>query len=356
MRKAKALAVLALVAVVGGVWVYSGGCDRPKPNEPVEPDEPKDYIVYTSDDYSHTVFGYHTLTRQVDSMYTPFSLRHGVTVSADGKRLFISSDDPVVVVDTDSLGFITELCCSGHVAVSPDNRYLALQWDTLRILDTRDYSLVFMDTIPVGGGVFTATGNTFYAVRENRPDFESYLYKLDLAVSDPMPVVQVFEDANVQRVVPTPDEKKLLLLVYGPLFPIAFAVYDIAADSIVHEHGVYGGTHYIAVTPDGRYAFHGNPSGSPDGYGRSEIVVFDIPANRVDRVVRTDFFIDSVTPPIFEVGSMAITPDGRWLAALTAPAPYALLLFDIQQMSPVDYWIPDPANKWFRPLSVQTIM
>ena len=134
--------------------------------------------------------------------------------------------------------------------------------------------------------------------------------------------------------IPTSDEAKYLL--YGQSG--SFGIYDVAGDSVVFTHYMVGKNGRVALTPDDRFAFYGSPGTVlPPDPGSSAFAVIDVVANSLDEVIDTRFVIDAQTPEWFEVGSMVVTPDGKYLVMLDAPWANELLLFDIENKAFVDY-------------------
>lgn len=316
------------------IAICVAGCDCDKPTEP-KPEELKDYAVYFwGDGNTKKLFEYHPTTKVLDSFDLAYMPYKGVTVSADGSRLYLADRNSVVVLDTDSFSFIAELPYHSNspVAVSPDNELIAVVGNDLQILRTSDYSVDFSDTSGVWSGRFSADSKTFYCLSNG-------IYRLDLS-NDSFPVVRKsFANRGVIHVVPSTDQTTWFLYHHLPsTFVYAFEVYDVALDSVLFSEVLVPGAGEIAITPDGRYAFYSNPGtlliGPP---APSEFTIFDIRNNSVDEVVETSHVIDSLTPHMFLVGSMAVTPDGKWLVLLDALPSHQLLLYDLERRSFVDY-------------------
>lgn len=338
------------------IAVCLAGCDCDKPTEP-KPEELKDYSVYFWDAAStNKLFVYHPTTQQLDSSDLAYEPTKGLTVSADGERLYLAQVNSVVILDTDSFHFVDELTLvpKWPVAVSPDNRYMAIMGDDLNILRTSNYAVVFSDTDMTENGWFSSDSKRFYCAGGWSPDMRGYVYTVDLS-DNSFPVLRrPFAHGGVVHVVPTIDESKWLLYMNLPgLYTSAFEVYDVSLDSIVFSEVLVPGAGEIAITPDGRYAIYGNPGtimmGPPPP---SEFTIFDIQANTIESRVQTIHVVDSLTPEFFPVGSMAVTPDGKWLVILNALAPHRLLLYDIERRAFEDY-IFTGNNKFFMNLTVQ---
>ncbi len=321
--------------VIPGLVVYLVSCNGKATQPQHVPDEPKDYRVYfCNPEPVPKLFIYHPVTRHLDSMDLPWSGVRYVTASADGQRLYLTLENSVIVVESDSLTFIAELPHGGRgaVAVSSDGKLLAVAGKDLYILRTTDYSIVYHDTTSVGSVTFSTDNSRVYGAIFN----QRKSYELDLADSTRLVGRTVFADGAPMQLVPTPDESKWLLYLISGGDIYAFEVYDVQADSIVFAQDFCGGPGQIAIMPNGKYAFYGNPA-SFHSPGSSDLMVFDIESNRIDEVVNTEAFIDSLTPYYFPVGSMVVTPDNRWLIAQDGVTAHSVLLYDIEQRELVDY-------------------
>jgi DNA-binding beta-propeller fold protein YncE len=305
-------ASLALIAA----WIIISACD----DKPTKPVPLVDYPVYFSNpELTPKLFIYHPVTRQVDSTIIPWRAREGVTVSADGKRLYLGQRTSVVVVDTDSLSLIAELPYEPDrpVAVSPDNKYIAITGDDLYILRTTDYSMVFSDTDVTQNGYFSYDSKSFYCAAGWSPGNLAHVYKVDLSDSLFPVTRRLFADGGVTYIVPSIDESKWFLYLHFATFGSVFEVYDVLRDSIIFRETLVPGYGRIAITPDGKYVFYTNACRDGATILPSELAftIFDVEANRVERVVADDDFFSGNTwfaPPY----DLAVTPDGRWLAMM----------------------------------------
>ena len=310
------------------IATYFSGCDCDKPTEP-DPEELKDYAVYFCDPGSPPeLFVFHPTTRVIDSIEIPWEPDEGVTVSADGERLYLAQRSSVVVVDTDSFSLITELPYEPRLwpAVSPNNEYLAITGLDLHILSTSDYSLVFSDTSGVWSGHFSANSETFYCLSNG-------IYRVDLA-DTLYPVVRTpISDGTVTKVIPSEDESLWFMYKRLPsLWTSAFEVYDVLQDSIIFRQVLVPGFGQIAITPDGSTVFYTNPGrSSTDPPVMPGFTIFDVDANMIDTVVEDiDFFTGSNW--MAHPNQMVVTRDGRWLVILGGSLGLRVLyLYDIEK-------------------------
>ncbi|HWR82690.1 MAG TPA: hypothetical protein VN285_05255 [Candidatus Deferrimicrobium sp.] len=323
------LTVVAAAAMI--LWLTT--CDDDGPTKPVPV---KDYPVYFSAPLASPpiLFAFHPVAQRIDSAGIPWKPLFGVTVSADGKRLYIPQPTSVVVVDTDSLALIAELPYRPKwpVAVSPDNNLVAITGDDLYILRTSDYSLVYSDTDITENGHFSANSKAFYCAACWSPECAGMAYRLDMSDTPFVASRQAFSDGGVVHVIPSSDEAKWFLYLTSLVsWGSVFEVYDVKADSIIFQDLLYPGFGDMVLAPNEQHVFYTNPGNGlmiPGGIG-FELTVFDVVANEIDTVIAdTAFFSDSnwVAPP----NLLAVTPDSRWLTILGGSLGlYVLYLFDI---------------------------
>ena len=330
MQNVKITTFCLLLAAAIGLSLCIAGCDKP-----VEPKPLTDYPVYFCDpEGTPELFTYHPLTQQVDSIEIPWRPREGITVSADGKHLYLALRTSVVVVETDSLSVIAELQYEPDrpVAVSPDNQLVAITGDDLYILRTCDYAVVFSDTDRTENGYFSSDSRSFYCAAGWSSDSRGVVYKVDLTDSLFPVTRRPFAEGGVVHVIPSMDESKWFLYLTVQTWISVFEVYDVFKDSIIFREGLTPGYGHIAISPDGKYAVYTNPGRSAtDPPAPPAFTVFDIESNAIDTVVSDiDFFSDSTW--VAHPNWLAITPDSQWLAILGGSlALRVLYLYDIQK-------------------------
>lgn len=347
----------ALAAAMG--WaVLCGGC-REKPVEPKP--EPSDNKMYFSSETAGfpKLFALNTTTLAIDSVDIPWGSLGGVTVSARGDRLYVNDGSKVHVINASTMSLIAELPYPSlsPVAISPDNRLVAITGQDLTILRTSDYSVVFFDTNISYNGVFSSDSKTFFCATRASSQSDRIVYSLNLS-RRPYRVIQKGFSGSVAHVVPSRDNTKWFIYVSTGIFSSAFEAYDVATDSVVFRKPITPGRGgQIAMTQDDRYVFYSNPEGGLNGppapWGFS---VYDVRANTAREIIDTAFFSgyysgDSllwVSVPTY----LAVTPDGRWLVMMsglfTAQVVY---LWDIPAGQPVFRWMGYPRQ--FLNLSVK---
>jgi hypothetical protein len=313
MRQAKALAVLALVAVAGGLWVYSGGCDRPKPHEPVEA---KEYLFWFVDGVDQSIYGYSPTRGVVDSFQLAVTGTGLWSLSADGSTMYVPTERGIVAVDLATKWFRLFWPNEGTVTASPDGRYLAIMDGDLHILNSDDLSIVFHDTTAVGHGQFSRNGRTFYGIA---PDSGRHVYRVTLDESFQV-YCRWFGNYDPAMVCTSGDDRKWFLMHWAQSCNGLFRVYDVEGDSTVFAEWMQPGSGHLVASPDGRYVYYSNP-GPIGGYpctspaGDSMITIFDVEANAVaTRLSTTGRYGDmQEVDSLVLIYSMAISPDGKWL-------------------------------------------
>lgn len=347
LRNKIKLVIILMMAAVTTYMLFSS-CDR-KPNEPVEPvEELTDYKVWFTNlggpnpsGHEHVLYCYHPTTRELDSFYVPWGV-WTLSVSADGQRLYPGGD---IVVDANSLQLVAETPYDVVVAVSPNNEYVAVCTDSLLVLRTSDYSVVFHDSLRafMTHTWFSTNSDTLYTVytasRQNAEVMKVTFTDNTGEVVERKPVDPL---ATGCQIIPTPDGSKWL--VYGnvgPYWTYIFKVYDFAVDSIIFSEIQRPGGGKMAMTPDGRYAFYGNPGtiSPPLPPPDTSFTVFDIEANAIDRIVPIQRRINGIEAPYpYFIGQMVVTPDGRWLVMLSGVFPNQLIVYDLKKEEWVDYY------------------
>lgn len=324
----------------------------------VKPVEPPDYRFYLANVIPSELFIFHPMTEKLDSVSIPWLLYPGITASADGKLLYIAQGTSVAVVETDSFSLVTELAYPHEypVVVSPDDRFIALTGDTLFILRTSDYSLVFSDPIQTAHGRFSTDSKSFYCSSRISQDSSNLVYKVDLSDNLFSVTRKGFPGRGIVHVFPSVDESKWFLYSNVATWTSTFDVYDVAADSIIFTHVLVPGKGSIAATPDGKYVFYTSPGNTatnpPPDYS---FTIFDVNANKIDTVIKDiDFFSDSTW--FGAPTSMSVSADGKWLGILGGQmSNVAFYLYDIENKKLTYRKAPRPKIYEFTGITTQQI-
>lgn len=350
--------VATTMVIMTAAYLLLGSCDS-NPTGPKPEEELKDYRVWFFDvgEVGRVkVYAYHPTTHCIDTFGIDPGVKGVMTASADGSLLYFCGGigGETHVRETDSLNLVTILPYGLVSAVSLDGEYVCAHGsDGLRILRTTDYSVVYHDTILTRHAWFSADSRTLTAVSD---------YILQVTFTDTDTAVErrssdLFDPRVVMQIVPTPDGTKWLIYATYPAFwTYVFHVYDVALDSIVFSELQSPGGGTISITPDGRYAFYGNPGTMSPGPPRdTSFTVFDIEANAIDRVVPIQRRINGIEIEYpYLVGDMVVTPDGRWLV-MNDKGP-GIVLYDIENREWADFHFFGWNNVYLTQLTVQTAL
>jgi hypothetical protein len=337
-RKRLNIFVFVAVAIPVCWYVACGG------KKPTEPKPIKDYPIYFSElTGTHKLFTLYPATGQIDSVPMLWGAREGISVSADGQRLYLADRNEIRVIDSEDKSLVTTLPYQPDdwIGISPDNQYIAIANGGLHVLRAVDYQPVFEDTIPVIHCEFSSNSKTLYCACKGT----DLVYTVDLADSTYPVTLKEGAGGLVRYVVPTVDEAKLLLYVSYGTWISGFEVYDVARDSIIFRDVLVPGYGHLAKTPDDKYAFYTSPGRTAtDPPPSLAFKVFDIQANAVDTTVEEPaFFSDSTwyAPP----NLLAVTADSRRLAIIGGQmALSAVYLYDIKQRRLVLRKTPTPVS------------
>ena len=243
-----------------------------------------------------------------------------VTVSADGKLLYVALGSSVLVVDSDSLTTVDEIFYphTRPVAVSSDNKLLAIFGSELYILNTSDYSLVFSDTgeYEYKSGVFSSDSKAFYCASTPNTSTDYGVLRVDMSDSLYPITKRNFSSGTVTQVIPSLDESKWFLYLAVGLSTYSFEVYDNGLDTIVFTDVLIPGAGYTDNTSDGKYVFYTNPGRTgtdpPTDYS---IKIYNVSTNEIEAVIAdTSYFVFGQVPG--PPKRLAVTPDNRWLGIL----------------------------------------
>ena len=214
----------------------------------------------------------------------------------------------------------------GPVAVSPDNRLIAIMTDSLLVLHTDTYEIVFHHPSLVRQGAFSDDSRTLSCVTAD-PDNAV----LAVALRPDTSIVERILVAGGQptKVIPAMNGQRLLVYLEEQPMISRLAVIDRLAGAEVYSERIFPGEGDVVSAANWDRAVYTN-SGDPDRIeGSSSFKIFDIGANEpVEEILtrRTD------VPPALRpcpVGQVQITPDHRWLIGLSAAEPQQLFLYDL---------------------------
>jgi hypothetical protein len=229
---------------------------------------------------------------------------------------------------------------------SPGGQYVALPGDSLRILRTTDYSLVYTFPQRTYGGHFGLSEDRYYYA------FDGVVNVIELSDPYGAPRVVFTNEGYLSRVLTTPDESKWIM--YGTLnmYQSIFLVYDAEKDSVIFSYPHTPGHGDIALSRDGKLAFFTNPGNLTGALGDSHITVFDVEANRIDRMIPTFQYEITTQPPDLWMRSMIVTPDNRWLIALEEFTTPSFFRYDLKEEREVSWRL---IRKGIEKMSIQSM-
>ncbi|MGH8015071.1 MAG: hypothetical protein ACREBV_02655 [Candidatus Zixiibacteriota bacterium] len=328
----KVVEFLAWAIAFGAISVLPT-CDKPFEPVGVLKDYPAYFFDLISND-SNWYFVYHPTANTIDSIYLPYASLP--IVSADGKKLYIqdSGATSVAVLETDSFTVIDRLPYEAVLSVSPDNQLIFARKNGMNLLKTSDYSVIYQDS-RIGDGRFSKNSKRLYGLSNTG----RVIHRIEISDS-------VFESAQfntpfgvVRDLEPSKDESKLLLYLVTT-FGDYFAVHDIALDSIIFLEAQQPGYGEMEITPNGRYVFYTDPGQGMLGIGGPGwISVYDVACNRVLTRITTEGVLDPPNQLGLPINEINITPDGRWLVALTDyfTSPGTIFTVDIKRLAVVKH-------------------
>jgi len=327
MLNAQRLVWLAFLAVAVVLVV---GCGD---DSATGPRSPGDLVFYLNDANLHdTFYAYHPITNHLDTISAPFSARYGLTASSDGSRLYCCQGGNVIVADT-AFGIITALPYNSTdgAAVSPDGRYVAFCSDSiLTILHTKDFSIVYQDTVNTSSGIFSSDSKHFFcsAGAAGREVFQVSLGETGTSISR-----REFS-SRVLHVVPSYDRRKWFLYLRVTNNLARLQVYDVLKDSVESSISLYPGQGYLELCPNGRYLAVSYPGTMGSDPAPSRFTLFDTRANEILSDVETGDLIDQNGDSVLylPISAMRWAPDQCHLVALGGPYRETFIVFNLCEM------------------------
>jgi DNA-binding beta-propeller fold protein YncE len=345
MRRKVPAALLLAGAITVALCGHFGGCDGEIPVKYVEPAE-KYYVVYFCDYYDEEYdepplfYAYHPDGNVLDTFSLPLVPSREMTVSADGSLLYVTTENSVAVVDLATREVTLELPYAAvhEVAVSSDGRMVALMdliGGGLRILRTSDYSVIYQDTADVPHGEFSGNCKRFYYSVWSGSRFEVCVVALDS-------LHEVFRrgftytggSMNITQVQPSADEEKWFLYASIGGGNAFFLVYDCVGDTITFWDHFTPGRGEFEITADEEYVFYTSPggmigNGPPPPYA---IMIYDVGNNEVSKEISTLRQVNDTLTDFLSAGEICITPDNKWLVAISRYGQDTIIIIDIETM------------------------
>ena len=310
-------------------------CTCGSPTEPL-PVVEKEYPIYyfnRANSKGSYLFTYYPNTQNVDSTIIQWD-PDALSVSSDGKLLYLTLSTSIVIIESETKSFVTELhyTTTDVIVSSPDNRMIAILGDTLRILRASDYQIIYSDSGLTYSGIFSNDSKEFYCGYRDTSSFY-IVYKLDIANEQFSKSTKQILDRGIVSVKPTLDKSKWLLHdSYG------FEVYDVAQDSIVFQDRLLNGYGNTALTKDGKKVFCTDP-GRPGNPSTVDpiIKVYDVENYRIDKILDSLLLFSDDSSWLSNPKDLVITPDNKYVAVLGGATNYnVFFLFDVNTYELVD--------------------
>jgi len=181
---------------------------------------------------------------------------HGLVITPDGRKVYVSSDgaSAVSVIDTGSDRVVATIDVGANphgLAVSGDGRrVLALGWGTNRalVIDTAtDRVITEVAVAQSHNGTLSRDGSIAWV--GSQPQGGTALVRLDLTAGKEAARVPL--DKTPRGLELTPDGKRLFFTLAGS---DSIQVLDTASNQITAQIPVGASPHYAPFTPDGRWA------------------------------------------------------------------------------------------------------
>lgn len=296
------------IAMVAGTSCDEGGI-------PVEPPQPKDYLIYLMGDYG-TYYAYHTLGGTIDTFSLPYRA-WWARVSADGKSFYVGLEaESALVIDLATKAVTGVIPFGGAAIVGPDGKSLAMCGYPLAIVRTSDFTSIYVDSQAYQFGDYSADGRSFYYTVPESTGFAVYRVQLDRNC-----VTQQwhFKYHAVPTLTPSIDESRWFWRTPTTGYDY-FEVFDVSNSMVLFRHALPGqiGIH---VLPDSRRVFYCNswtvyPVSYPWGV-HDEIYVFDTYRNLIDTVIHPYLPIPGQDTVFnYPVLGMVVPPGSNYLYAL----------------------------------------
>jgi YVTN family beta-propeller protein len=206
---------------------------------------------------------------------------HGLVITPDGRKVYVSSDgaSTVSVIDTarDRVIASVEVGANPHgLAVSGDGRrVLALGWGTNRVLVIDTATERVITEVPVGqphNGTLSRDGSIAWVGSQQQG--ATALVRLDLTAGKE--TARVALDKTPRGLELSPDGKRVFFTLAGL---DAIQVLDTASNQVVAQIPVGASPHYAPFTPDGRWAL-------AVVQGPGELAILDAATNTVAGTIR----------------------------------------------------------------------
>ncbi len=334
-------AAIPLCWVAVAVWL--AGCDDDFVVPPVGP-EPA-HLYFFEGSYNDQIFLFDPVALSLDSFILPVLARWDIRVSPDEKTLYVPNDEGLHVIDLASRQMTQTLPFLGfwRVAVSPDGAFLAVLGDSLLVVRTSDYSIIYSDTNSAvwwDQGRFSRDSKHFFCAKlyYSPPGPRAYgsAFHLDLRKRPYRTSERERPEGAVRMVVPSPRLDRWLLIIGGG----RFAVLDTLGDSLIYDETLPGPAGAVVVTPDGRRVVYSYPGNLGYPTQAHSFRIYDLCSNQRVMEVETWFVRSDSTVDFFQPSSIVFTSDGDHMYCTGFLNETGFLIFDartFEQVSQFDF-------------------
>ncbi len=333
--------VIQLAIVVIGFLV--AGCGDDGPTKPTEPRLPKFYINGAAN--WNQIYVYDLKTDSFSTLVLPLGPLGGQAIfgslAGSSRRhcLYLGdhSRTGVYDLDLDSLIDVRPLGSFYGIAVSPDDRFLALCGDSLMVVRSSDFSVVFHDSARGARPVFSRDSHTLYAV-EGRTGAFAFIVRFQ---GDSVTCQKHSFPSPIWRIRPSNDNKLWFLYVNLGNYQFGVGAYDPAKDSLVARTTTSPGLGDLECTPDGQNLIYSSPGGSlVSGPVSSAFYFVDLKDGYQVTQVSPDGLLDQADSTFrgFRPAEMAMSSDGHYLASVPPAAGGAFVVYDLWARKYVHCW------------------
>ncbi|MEP0827134.1 MAG: hypothetical protein HRF51_01295 [bacterium] len=197
------------------------------------------------------------------------------------------------------------------MAVSPNNRNIAIFGDSIHIVDITTFGVVYSDTTPVQPGRFNLKGDKLLCATS-----QCDILILDLTTDPVTRTILDYPGFCPYQISSSIDERILFVLSYSANRNQGFfEVYDIDNDTLAFQHELVTPYGHLDVTPDGNYAvfaeiqgFIGLPEDPPSP---RTVNIYDARNLRMKTIIPT-YGVDPAHPDGLAQYKFVITPDSKW--------------------------------------------
>jgi hypothetical protein len=333
-------------------------------NNPIKSGKLRGYSAYFCEydyDYeqAYVCYKYNPCLDEIDTVSLPVYPQKtlGLTVSADGERLYILRASTVVLIDIKS-GEILKVFNYDvrQVVVSPDGELVAFLVAELKIFRTSDFLPVFHDTVNIYNGRFAKNSHTLFASVWDDENLRFNAYWVKLQDENQITIKMFPSDAlafSTAGVVPSVDEDKLFLYMKFNSYDYLFSVYDVTSDSIIYNDYLTPGLGYIYPTSDGKLVFYTNPGGFISGVPPSySFCVYDVETNQFLKEINARLVFNETDTVYCPTHDLYITPDDKWVVGLSFFGHDAIFALNTETME-IEKKHALGGNRWLSGLSGQ---